>query len=136
MKKIKLILFLIIVCIVFFAPKTLSKFADWYTNAGAKIGQVAGKKMADKLDLSFYSNKEPLGSEIQSVEKAAFENNVNIYVKTLTSKDFAEYTKEKPYNITDKNDINYIDKNAHFKSSLKKNNSGKVEGIKLEQVNK
>lgn len=136
MKKIKGILVLVIVAIVFFAPKTLDKFVAWYTDAGAKIGQVAGKKMADKLDFSFYSNKETLGSEIQSIEKAAFENNVNVYVKTLTSKDFAQYSKEKPYNITDKNDINYIDKNAHFKSSLKRNNSGKVEGIQLEQVNK
>lgn len=136
MKKIKLILFLIIVTIVFFMPKTLNKFVSWYTDAGAKIGQATGKKMADKFDFNFYSSKESLGSEIQNVEKAAFENNVDVYVKTLNSKDFVQYTKEKPYSITDKNNINYIDKNSHFKSSLKKNSDGKVIGIQLEQQSK
>jgi hypothetical protein len=47
-----------------------------------------------------------------------------------------KYTKERPYSIADKNDVNYIDKNTNFKSSLKKNMLGKIEGIQLEEQKK
>ncbi|MDF2505367.1 hypothetical protein, partial [Clostridium sp.] len=128
-KKLKIIFIIGIIAVALLSPRISKSFSNWYINKGVKNSAFINKKM----QFSMYDNVVLNGASIHAAAGVANANNIPIAVKTLKSNSFTEYTKTKTYNVTDKNNPNYIDNNAKFKFSLDKDEKGNVRGIRIEQ---
>lgn len=134
MKKIRMFIILGIVAIILFVPGVVKKFSTWGTNKVANLSENVGKDGAKLIQYSQFNNTTLNGASILSAFAVGKTNNISVFVKTFKNANFTEYTKNKPYNITDKNNPNYIDNNAKFKFTLRKSTSGAVQSIQAVQV--
>lgn len=134
MKKIRTVITFTIIAIILFAPGVVKKFSVWGTSKVANFSQNVGKDSAKLIQYNQFNNTTLNGASILSAFAVGKTNNIPVFVKTFKNANFTEYTKDKPYNIADKNNPNYIDNNAKFKFTLRKSTSGAVQSIQAVQV--
>lgn len=131
---LKVVIVIVIISIIVFRPNLVKKFSTWGTNKVASFSEDFGNKEAKSMQINQFNNVTLTGVSILSAFAVSRKYKVPVFVKTLKSNNFIEYTKDKPYNVTDKNNSNYINNNSKFKFTLRKNASGVVQAIQAQQI--